>query len=53
MHESQKGSHVHTYKKEEVKRIDITFQEADKAIKEISTRILQEKFNEHINFGDD
>ncbi|MBI4440256.1 hypothetical protein HY638_04765 [Candidatus Woesearchaeota archaeon] len=49
-HDKQKGSHIHAYKKDEVKRIDITFQEAEKAIKEISSRILKEKFKESIKF---
>ena len=49
-HESQKGSHIHVYGKEDVKRAEMTFQEADKIIKEISARILKEKFNEYITF---
>ena len=49
-HETQTGSHIHAYKKEEVKRVELTFEEADKMIKEISGRILKEKFNEDIRF---
>ena len=52
LHEGQTGSHIHFYKKEEVKRIYLSFQEADKVIKEISIRILREKFNKNIDFGD-
>jgi len=39
MHENQKGSHIHIYKKTHVKKI--------------SARILKERFNKVINFGDD
>jgi hypothetical protein len=53
MHENQTGSHIHIYDKEEVKRIKITFQEAEKTIIEISNKILKEKFNEIIHFGDE
>ena len=53
LHENQIGAHIHFYKKEEVKRIEISFQEADKIIKEISQRILREEFKRDINFGDD
>ena len=53
LHEGQTGAHIHFYKKEEVKRVELSFQEADKKIKEISARILQEKFNKTIDFGDD
>jgi len=52
-HEKQKGSHIHVYKKDEVKRLELTFQEAEKLIKEISTKILKDKFKENIDFGDD
>lgn len=53
LHENQNGSHIHVYKKDEVKRAVISFQEADKLIKEISARILKDKFKEEIKFGDD
>jgi len=49
-HEGQKGSHIHVYGKEEVKMIGVTFQEADRLIKETSSRILKDKFKEIINF---
>lgn len=50
LHESQKGSHIHVYGKEDVKRAEMAFQEADKIIKEIGARILKEKFNEDMKF---
>lgn len=53
LHENQKGSHIHIYKKDEVKRVELSFQEADKQIKEISARILKDKFKEIVLFGDD
>ena len=53
LHEKQIGVHIHFYKKEEVKRVELSFQEADKIIKEISQRILREEFKRDINFGDD
>lgn len=53
LHEGQVGSHIHFYKEEEVKRIDLSFRDADKTIKEISKRILQERFNKDIDFRDD
>jgi len=49
-HENQDGSHIHMYKRDEVKRIKMDFKEAEKAIKEISERILKEKFHEVIKF---
>ena len=52
-HGQQKGSHIHYYKKDEVKRVELTFQEADKLIKEISARMLIDEFKEEIKFGDD
>ena len=53
LHEKQKGSHIHAYKKDEVKRLELSFQEADKLIKEISARILKDEFKEDTEFGDD
>ena len=53
LHENQIGTHIHLYGKKEVKRVELSFQEADTEIKEISQRILLEKFKKHINFGDD
>ena len=53
LHEKRKGSHIHFYKKWEVKRVELTFQEANNLIKEISSRILKDKFNEDIIFGED
>jgi hypothetical protein len=52
-HENQIGSHIHFYKKDEVKRIKLDFQEANKVIREISKKILKDKFKEEISFGDD
>ena len=53
LHENQKGSHIHVYKKDMVKRGDLGFHEAEKVIKELSKRILRERFNEIVRFGDD
>lgn len=50
LHENQQGSHIHS--KKEAKRMDLTFEEAEKVIKQISVRILKEKFNYFVNFGD-
>ena len=52
-HEGEVGVHIHAYKKEKVERIELTFEEADRAIKEISGKILKERFKENIEFGDD
>ena len=52
LHEGQKGSHIHVYNKDEVKRVELTFEEADRAIKEISSKILKERFSEDIEYGD-
>ena len=41
------------FRKIGVKRVDMTFKEADKAIKEISTRILREEFGEHMQFEEE
>ena len=41
LHENQKGSHIHIGEK--VERVEMTFAEAEKRIKEISSRILKEK----------
>lgn len=51
LHDNQQGSHVHVYDQKEVKRIEITFEEADGTIKNISERILREIFKENINFN--
>jgi hypothetical protein len=53
LHENQQGSHIHIYKKEEVKRVELDFQEANKVIKEISERILREVFKQSITLGED
>ena len=52
LHEGQAGSHIHVYNKDEVKRVELTFEEADGAIKKISSKILKERFSEDIKFGD-
>lgn len=49
-HENQHGSHIHVYNKNEVKRIKITFENAEREIKKISAIILREKFNEKTEF---
>ncbi len=53
LHEGVTGSHIHIYKKKEVLRETLSFQEADKIIKKISAVILIEHFQLNINFGDD
>jgi hypothetical protein len=45
LHGNIMGSHIHAYGKEEVKRVDISFQDADDMIKEIGSRILKDKFS--------
>lgn len=49
-HEKQIGSHVHVYGRDKVKKVKLTFPEADEVIKEISARILKDVFDEEINF---
>ncbi|RJQ17115.1 hypothetical protein C4573_03605 [Candidatus Woesearchaeota archaeon] len=46
LHQQQAGSHIHEYKKEQVAWVPLTFQEAEKLIKEKSMKILKEKFNQ-------
>lgn len=53
LHENQKGSHIHVYQRDDVKRVNTNFQDAHKLIKEISGRILRDKFTQNIDFGDD
>ncbi len=50
-HKGYIGSHIHFYKTDEVKKVELSFQEADTMIKEISQRILRERFNKNIDFG--
>ncbi|MFH1332386.1 MAG: hypothetical protein ABIH63_03840 [archaeon] len=50
LHENQVGSHIHNYKKKGIKRVEMTFEEAEKNIKNISQRILKEDFGEDIKF---
>ncbi|MDO8643273.1 MAG: hypothetical protein Q7R76_06895 [Candidatus Woesearchaeota archaeon] len=49
-HENQQGSHIHQHGKKEVIRVSLSFEEAEERIEEITKRILQEKFNEIIDF---
>ena len=49
-HENQQGSHIHHYGKEEVRKVRMDFRDAEKAIKNISARILKERFNETVRF---
>lgn len=44
-HENQTGSHIHYHGREEVRRVSLSYEEADKAIKDIGARILKERFN--------
>ena len=50
IHEEQKGSHIHIYKRGQVKRIKLTYQQAEKLIKKISERILKDYFKKIIKF---
>lgn len=47
-HEGQNGSHIHYH--DNVKRAELSYEEAKIAVKEISKRILKEKFSE-VNHG--
>ncbi len=47
-HEGQEGSHIHIYNRDEVKKSELTFHEAEKRIKEISEKILKEEFKQTI-----
>ncbi|MFA5142203.1 MAG: DUF6516 family protein [Candidatus Woesearchaeota archaeon] len=49
-HESQYGCHIHVYKVRKVKRIDVSFHDAEKVIKEVSKRLLKERFKRIIEF---
>ena len=49
-HENSQGSHIHVYRKTGVQRIALTFEQAEKTIKELSERILKEKFNTFVSF---
>jgi tricorn protease-like protein len=48
LHEGQIGSHIHTYNQDRVKWIEVSYTEADKIVKETSTRILREKFGQYL-----
>jgi|SRR3989339_2006421 len=50
LHKHQAGSHIHTFNPDTVKRIDITYEKADKIVKETSKRILKEKFSIVLEF---
>src|SRR3989338_911062 len=52
LHERHNGSHINFYKKSRVKRAEVSFQDADRLIKQISARILKDEFMEQIDFGD-
>lgn len=49
-HEIPPCSHIHFYRSDRIKKVRLTFHEAEKLIKEISKRILKEKFKENIEF---
>lgn len=51
IHQNQQGSHMHIEK--DVKRMELSFEGAEQVIKQISARILREKFQYIINFGDE
>lgn len=51
LHEGKIGSHIHYSNK--LKFIDLDFREAEVEIIKIGARILRERFNEYISFGDD
>jgi len=46
LHDSTPGSHIHIIGSDEIKRVPLSFEEAEKEIIRISSRILEEKFNE-------
>jgi len=50
LHEKQSGSHIHYYGRKEVRRIALNYREAEKAIKDISERIIRERFNDVVRF---
>ncbi|MBI2136808.1 hypothetical protein HYU06_07080 [Candidatus Woesearchaeota archaeon] len=50
LHDGQKGSHIHIYDRDEVKRMELTFHEAEKLIKEISEKMLKEEFKQTVKF---
>lgn len=52
LHDGHIAVHIHFYKKEEVKRAELSLRDADKEIKIISRRILRDIFKKDINFGD-
>ena len=52
LHEGQTGSHIHILNREQVKRAELTFDKAQELIKEISKRVIKDKFKKTINFGD-
>lgn len=49
-HDRMNGCHIHQFGSTHVKREELTFQEADQIIKEVSARILREKFNYVVSF---
>ncbi len=50
LHENQAGSHIHLFNGS-INRVDMTFREAEIAIKERSKRTLKEKFNVEFEDG--
>lgn len=50
LHEGKIGSHVHQYGSSRVNWIELTVNEADRLAREISARILKEKFNEEVKW---
>ena len=50
-HENKAESHIHSYQKKEIKKIKLSLEEAEKMIKEVSEKVLKDKFNKIIKFG--
>ena len=48
-HDKKEGSHIHIYGKSRVRMVNMTFNEAYKEIRRISSEILKRRFNEIID----
>lgn len=48
LHDGSVGSHVHTYGNDQVKWLEVSFQEAYDLVFAVGSRILREKFRRHV-----
>jgi hypothetical protein len=48
LHNGMKGTHIHTYGTENVKMVDVAFQDARRLTCEIGEKIIKNKFNENV-----